>query len=502
MTVLHPFRRAASIAAACALLALGLVTLVASQSQPARAASIGTFTMAPSGKLSDPEPLGSTIGIPAACPDFVIDDGNGGVITFPFNWGLFLNVVKDGTEVRAIDGIYNDADRPYDSAKTISLAAADNPDLAVHDLSQIFSGDGTYELRLQCMDDFSGTHPDSPYWTQQITVTGDDWVVGEGATAVTVALPEYSPSQPEPGQEVTLTATVTPAEAVGTVTFLDGGTPLNQTPVQVAAGKAEFKTSTLSDGGHSIIARFTPDNPAEFGASESEARTVTVQLPRAEMLDNAGQRIAPGSELQRGQTVKLILRGCAAGDSYGLTMNLGAGPTDATFPDRTADAGGVVTWEALTVPEDAVASPNYNWVWTPNCDPTFPTMAFKVPEPPSGSPSPTDSTTPTDDPTDDPTDSPSPTDSATDTSGTTSGTSGGDTAGDSGGSGDTGGTGSSGGSGSGGSGGNSPQGGLASTGSQIALFSGVGAVVLAAAGFAFVRLGGRRKLLTFGPPRS
>ncbi|MFD3456418.1 Ig-like domain-containing protein [Streptomyces sp. NPDC058691] len=489
----------AAIAAACAVLALGLVTLVASQSQPARAASIGTFTMAPSGKLSDPEPLGSTIGIPAACPDYVIDDGSGNVISFPFNWGLFLNVVKDGTEVRAIDGIYNDADRPYDAPKTISLAAADNPDLAVHDLSQIFSGDGTYELRLQCMDDFSGTHPDSPYWTQKITVTGDDWAVGEGATAVSVAIPEYSPSQPEPGQEITLTAKVTPAEAVGTVTFLDGETPLNQTPVPVAEGKAEFKTSTLSDGNHSITARFTPANPAEWGASESQPVRLAVQLLRAELLDASGNRLSPGSELQRGQAVKLIVRGCVPDASYALDMYMAAGRVDVEIPDVKADAGGAVTWDALTVPGDAVASDLYRWEWSPSCDATSRAMTFTVPEPPSGSPSPTGSTTPTDDPTDDPSDTPSPTDSATDTSGTTSGTSGGDTAGDSGGSGDTGGTGTTGGSGTGG---NSPQGGLASTGGQIALFSGVGAVVLVAAGFAFVRLGGRRKLLTFGAPRS
>ena len=44
-------------------------------------------------------------------------------------------------------------------------------------------------------------------------------------------------------------------------------------------------------------------------------------------------------------------------------------------------------------------------------------------------------------------------------------------------------------------------GGLASTGSQIALFSGIGAVVLTAAGIAFVRFGRRNGLLTFGDPR-
>jgi uncharacterized membrane protein YgcG len=471
------------------VLALGVVALVASQSQPARAASIGEFTMAPSGKLSDPEPLGSTIAIPAACPDYVAPNGT----HFPYNFALILNVVKNGTELRAIDNIYNDADSPYDAPKSISLAAADNPYMVVNDLSQIFNSDGTYEIRLQCIDDTLATHPDSPYWTQKITVTGDNWVVGEGAKATTVATPDYSPSMPEPGQEVTLSATVTPADAVGTVTFLDGETPVNQTPIQVADGKAEFKTSALADGAHSITARFTPANSAEWGASVSQPRTMKVQLVRAEMLDASGTRLAPGSELQRGQTVKLIVRGCVPDTSYALTMKRAASEVDVAIPDVKADAGGEVTWADLTVPEDAVASENYSWVWAPNCDPTFTSMPFTVAEPPSGSPSPTTTDDPTDNPSDDPSDNPS--DEATDTtSGTTTGGS------DTGGSGTGGSSGTS--SGTSGSGGTSPTGGLASTGSQIALFSGIGAVVLVAAGVVFVRFGRRNGLLTFGDPRS
>ncbi|MGX1271999.1 Ig-like domain-containing protein [Streptomyces phaeoluteigriseus] len=394
-----------------------------------------------------------------------------------------------------MNGITDQA--PYTGpASTASLAADANPGMAVSDLTTAVTGDGTYELRVRCMDNMDwSTAPDSvvpgdPFWSQRITVTGDTWVVGEGAEATSVTATASDPA-PEPGESTTLTATVTPAEAAGTVTFTEAGTTLGQAPV--TNGKAEYATSTLARGTHSIVARFTPSDSAKYGASESTPLTVRVDPPDFELLDATGTRLPLEPALQRGQTVKLVVRGCEPDKAFTMAM----GGSDATFPGATSDADGVVTWPALTVPDDAVGGRS-KWDFQPGCAGLSAggvTVLFTVPEPstsPSSSPTGDPTDDPTDDPSDDPTDAPTddPTDDpAGDTSGTTSGTVSGTTSGTT--------------AGDGGTGGTSPQGGgLASTGSQVALFSGVGAVVLFAAGVAFVRFGRRNGLLSFGEPRA
>ncbi|MFJ8788081.1 Ig-like domain-containing protein [Streptomyces sp. NPDC102462] len=479
MTLLHPFRRAAAIAAACAVLALGVVALVASQSQPARAASVGEFTMTPgTGKLSDAQGVGGSIEIPGACPDFTLEDLN-------FTSYLSLYVVKaDGSEATVLRGISNQA--PYDGATSgVSLAAADNPGSVVNSLSSVITGDGTYELRVRCVDNYDQSPPSDawvpgdPYWSQKVTVTGDDWVVGEGAKATSVALIS-DPVSAEPKQEVTFTATVTPADAPGTVTFLEGEKSLGE--ATVADGKAEFRTEDLDLGTHNVVARFTPADATKFGASESTPARVDVQPARAEMLDAAsGERLAGNPELKRGQTVKLIVRRCQPNTTFAMAMER----NDTGFPSAKSDANGEVTWAELTVPDDAVEG-NSGWKLSPTCqteEGSVISVPFTVPAPTDESPSGDPSDDPTDEPTDEPSDGPT-----------------GDTAGTTGGGSTTGGDSASGGGST--SGGTSPSGGLASTGSQIALFSGVGAVVLTAAGIAFVRYGRRNGLLTFGEPRS
>jgi hypothetical protein len=481
----------AAILAVCAAVAMGLVALVVSQSQPARAAgSMGEFTFASgSGKLTDPDhPFGTALATPAACPDYEV---NGEKI--PIDYTLELLVAQPGGAFGQLLGPITSA-TPYDAAKTASLNKDDNPGMVISDPKAAFASDGTYELRLVCLDEFGGENPDGNYWTQKITVTGDDWVVGEGAQATQTEV-TAAPPVVEPGKETVLTATVSPAGAAGTVTFLEGATTLGE--ATVASGKAELKTSTLAEGTHSITARFTPANTAQWGASESTPFDVTVQLPRYEMRDDSGKLLPFNPELKRGQTVSVLIRGCTPGTSYAMSMF----HDDTTFPAAEADQSGTATWARLTVPDEAVAGQT-SWVYSPQCTGgrnAVQQVDFTIGEP-SSSESPT--ATPTDDPTDGP--SGDPTDTPTgDTAGTTDGGTGGDGTGGSGSSGSTGDSGSGSVSGSASaSGGTSPQGGLASTGSQVALFSGIGAVVLVAAGVLFVRFGRRGRLLNFGEPRA
>jgi hypothetical protein len=73
----------------------------------------------------------------------------------------------------------------------------------------------------------------------------------------TVTLAASPASQATAGQTVTLTATVSPSSATGTVQFLDGSTVIGSVPL--VSGKAAFSTSTLSAGNHSFKAVYGGD---------------------------------------------------------------------------------------------------------------------------------------------------------------------------------------------------------------------------------------------------
>jgi sugar lactone lactonase YvrE len=74
--------------------------------------------------------------------------------------------------------------------------------------------------------------------------------------ATSVAL-TYSANPSPLGQSLTLTATLSPNSATGTIQFLDGSTVLGT--VTVSGGSAAFSTSSLTAGGHSIGAAYSGD---------------------------------------------------------------------------------------------------------------------------------------------------------------------------------------------------------------------------------------------------
>jgi hypothetical protein len=77
------------------------------------------------------------------------------------------------------------------------------------------------------------------------------------------------------GQTVMFTATVTPASATGTVSFLDGATPLGSAPL--SAGSASISTSALSAASHSITAVYAGNG--SYNGSTSSALTQVVHAP-------------------------------------------------------------------------------------------------------------------------------------------------------------------------------------------------------------------------------
>ncbi|WP_258195551.1 Ig-like domain-containing protein [Rhodococcus sp. OK519] len=99
-----------------------------------------------------------------------------------------------------------------------------------------------------------------------------DPVVADITTTTTLTVPPTA----QTGQQVTLTATLDPANAAGTVQFKVGATNVGS-PVTVASGTATTQTTFAAAGSHSITAVFT--GSAGFENSTSTAQTVTVSNP-------------------------------------------------------------------------------------------------------------------------------------------------------------------------------------------------------------------------------
>ncbi|MFH1028176.1 MAG: Ig-like domain repeat protein, partial [Pseudomonadota bacterium] len=111
--------------------------------------------------------------------------------------------------------------------------------------------------------------------------TGVWWVIDDvkvmaSATAGdTVTTINSAPNPASYGQTVTLTATVSPGSAAGTVTFMDGATTLGT--ATLSAGSATLSTTSLSIGNHSITAIY--DGSGGYNGSTSPPLTQTIEPP-------------------------------------------------------------------------------------------------------------------------------------------------------------------------------------------------------------------------------
>ncbi len=86
---------------------------------------------------------------------------------------------------------------------------------------------------------------------------------------VTSTLLTVTPNPVAPSANVSLTASVTPATATGTVNFFDGGTLLNSTPITLSSGVATYITSYTPSqtGSHTLTAVYTPTGPDQGSTS-------------------------------------------------------------------------------------------------------------------------------------------------------------------------------------------------------------------------------------------
>jgi Bacterial Ig-like domain (group 3) len=131
-----------------------------------------------------------------------------------------------------------------------------------------------YQVRI--VESGPGGVQPAKFWSADISVdtVAGSWrevypVAGSTATPTSTSLGVTPASPIVAGTASTLTATVTPSGAVGSVQFLDGTTSLGS--VAVSAGTAALPATTLGMGSHSLTAKFTPTDSTAFSASTSSA---------------------------------------------------------------------------------------------------------------------------------------------------------------------------------------------------------------------------------------
>jgi hypothetical protein len=163
------------------------------------------------------------------------------------------------------------------------------------------------------------------------------------ATSTALAVSPVSPVAQ--GALVTLTATITPSTAVGTVQFRDGSTDLGA-PVTVSTnGTAAGSTSTLVLGSRSLTAVFTPANPAAFSPSTSPAVTYVIAAPTG-TANNAGIAAGTGAATGTGivlttSPASLVVQGSPVTLTATITPPTAVGTVQ--FKDGTTDIGAPVT---------------------------------------------------------------------------------------------------------------------------------------------------------------
>ena len=94
------------------------------------------------------------------------------------------------------------------------------------------------------------------------------------SAATTTTTLSVTPPSPEFGQTVTLTASVSPATALGFVSFLDQGVLVGSATLH--SGTAQATTLTLTGGRHSLVAVYGGNTSQSFSASQSAPQSYIV----------------------------------------------------------------------------------------------------------------------------------------------------------------------------------------------------------------------------------
>ncbi len=138
------------------------------------------------------------------------------------------------------------------------------------------------------------------------------------------------------GESVELTATVDPADAVGTVVF-SSGEHVSE-PVEVVDGRATGELTFPESGDYEVTAAFTPAN-AEAHAASSATRTVTVAGRSANLAVTAAETAPARGHVEATATVEPGATGTVAfriGEGAEVTADVVDGTATASVPTGTA----------------------------------------------------------------------------------------------------------------------------------------------------------------------
>lgn len=207
--------------------------------------------------------------------------------------------------------------------------------------------EGIYVIRL-----YTGA-PDKPqstsYDSADIQVTGDTWSVvytQDNVTSTTTTL-STSPASPQPeGTSVTLTATISPTAATGTVQFEYGTTDIGS-PVTVSDGTASTSTTSLPEGTNDLSAVFTPAALSGYGGSTGTG-TYTISAP-------------PAADTATALTVDPNTGPAYSAVSLSAAVTSGGSPVPSasgsvSFYDNGSDATNVISGSSVLLGTEAVGT--------------------------------------------------------------------------------------------------------------------------------------------------
>lgn len=165
------------------------------------------------------------------------------------------------------------------------IGAPVNVDVSGHaTMPYTFNASGAYDVSAV----YSGTTGFAASTASAQTVTVSDPTPSDVETTLGLQVP----ATVETGDDVDLTATVTPANAQGTVQFSVDGTPVGA-PVTVSGGAATLSHAFASAGTKSVTAAFT--GGAGFANSTASAQTVTVSDPTPIDVATTTMLVVPGN---------------------------------------------------------------------------------------------------------------------------------------------------------------------------------------------------------------
>jgi YD repeat-containing protein len=163
-------------------------------------------------------------------------------------------------------------------------------------VSEASGGNRTYFVQAPNGDLQFEYTPYGKKWVKHIYLRGKRVATesGSDATATTLSA-TYSPSSPQYGDTVTITATIAPGGASGTVEFIDGDVSLGTYPL--VSGVATYSSAGLTAGPHTITANYSGD--ASYASSTGSVSILVAKKASATSMQ------ASSTNVGLGQTVTL-----------------------------------------------------------------------------------------------------------------------------------------------------------------------------------------------------